>query len=142
MADWEFSDFVSAAGVNQIAKWIRKDLSIQEASDLEALLTILQRQAIWDNHRDYKALSGAKYQGLGEIRLPGDQRIPIRLIGFRDPDARIQRFTFLIGCRHKGRNYDPPDALNTAVKRKKDLDNARGNICEHGHEPDETAEEG
>src|SRR5437660_7136877 len=99
MAIWEFLDYCSPAGINLIAKWFRKELSVQERSDLKELLRILQKQKEWKG-KEYETLSGKKYSGLGEIRLPGDQKIPMRLIGFRDPDLTQFKFTFLIGCRH------------------------------------------
>ena len=145
MATWEFVDYVSPAGTNLIEKWFRKDLAVSEESDLTALLKMLQKQEVWgtqESLRNYEALAGAKYQGLAEIRLPGENNIPMRLIGFRDPDLTRHKFTFLIGCRHKGRRgYDPVDCLDTAVKRKKLLTTGEGSTCEHTFDNDEAAEE-
>ena len=133
-------NFVSATGVNHVAKWYRKKLSLQEQSNLDTLLDILAKQKTW-TFPDYLALSGAKYKGLAEIRLKGDQRIQMRLIGFQGPNAG--QFTFLIGCFHKGSIYDPPSCFDTAVSRKRDLDNGNGSICEHDNdEYDDEAEEG
>ena len=56
------------------------------------------------------------YDGLGEIRISA--QLEHRLIGVSryrwDSD-----FTVLISCTHKGKKYDPQDALNTAYDRYK-----------------------
>lgn len=139
MIDWKFFDFVNSAGTNPIAKWYRKKLSVQEQSDLVELLTILQKKRVW-GEPEYKTLSGEKYRGLGEIRLKGDQGVPLRLVGFRDPNSAVFKFTFLIGCFHQ-KTYDPPNALDTAVDRKKDLDNERATTFEHEFDADEETDE-
>ena len=123
-AIWRFFDFVNSAGTNPVRKWFIKELSVQEKSDLVTLLMALQKQTKtpWDQS-DYKSMSNLG-ERVGEIRLPGSQRIPIRLIGVRD-ETQL-RFTFLIGCRHKDDIWIPAEARDTAKQRKKDLDNNRG----------------
>lgn len=55
------------------------------------------------------------YDGLGEIRISA--QLEHRLIGYRGPVGFD--FTVLISCTHKGKKYDPQDALNTAYDRYK-----------------------
>ena len=115
---------------NPIKKWFLRELSVSERSDLVDLLTNLSRQTktAWVS-KDFRAMSNLG-AGMGEIRVPGAEKIPIRLIGFRDADSTLFKFTFLIGCRHKSDRYAPTDALDTAKKRKKDLDNGKGSTSE------------
>lgn len=127
MVHWAFFDYVSPMNVNQIAKWHRKVLSINEQAGMDALLGIMAKQKIW-NSTDYANLSGKKYDGLGEIRWRGDQRKPLRLIGFQNAP---NQFTLLIGCSHKDNVYTPADALDTAVTRKGELQLGIGSVCEH-----------
>ena len=66
----------------------------------------------------YRELTGA-CQGLGEIRVSAE--VEWRLIGRRD--TAEDSFTVLIICRHKDRNYDPRDALETAMRRWHEIEN-------------------
>lgn len=125
MAIWTFFDYVSPVGNNLILKWMQK-LTVQERSDLDTLLDILSNQKRWQKP-EFRWLSG-KQQGLGEIRFKSAQKTPLRLIGTKGREPN--QFIFLIGCSHKD-NYDPPNALDTAVKNNKKLAND-ASICEHG----------
>ena len=60
--------------------------------------------------RDYK---------LWEIEFKCGDNIQYRLIGMFG-DERKQA-VFVMGCYHKGKVYDPPDALNTAYTRARDV---------------------
>lgn len=127
MVHWTFFDYVSSMGVNQIAKWRGKKLSVNEQAGMDALLTLMSKQRVW-NGPEYDCLSGKNYAGLGEIRWRGDQRKPLRLIGFQ---SAADQFTLLVGCSHKGTVYTPPEALDTAVTRRNDLQSGIGRTCEH-----------
>lgn len=37
---------------------------------------------------------------------------------------------FLIGCSHKQKRYDPPECLDTAIRRAKEVRNGTANIRE------------
>ena len=134
MDAWVFKDFVASNGTNHIKKWYRKELSIQQQADLERLIEMLSKKGHW-GRPDYLRLSG-KYQTLGEIRLK--DRPPIRLVGFRREKTR--EFIFLIGCRHKD-TYDPPNALDTALGRMRDLELNRGDVIDHDFNSYDQAEE-
>ena len=127
MAIWTYFDFVSPAGNNQIVEWL-DDLTIQERSDLDAMLEFMSKQQQW-SEPNFKSLSGKKHQGLGEFRFKSQQGTPLRLIGTKGDTPNS--FIFLIGCSHRGKKYDPPAALDTAAKRKKQLANT-ATTCEHG----------
>ena len=131
-------DYASGTGTNYVQKWIGKNLSKKEAANVEALLDILSKKKEW-SEPDYKPLQGSKYKefALGEIRLKGDQKIPIRLIGFLDTGAK--QFVILMVCRHKDNVYTPPECLDTAHTRYKQLARGVGIIEEHFTDEDEEA---
>ncbi len=62
--------------------------------------------------------------GLIEVKV--DTRVAYRILGFTGPE----RFTFkiMLICNHKGRVYDPPDAIRTAARRKKEVETGKGVI--------------
>lgn len=126
MAYWVFMDYVSPTGTNQIKKWANKNLTFQSRFDLEALLKMLAKQRQW-GYPDFKVLSG-KHSGFGEVRFKSKQGTPLRVIGMKGEAA--DQYILLIGCSHK-ETYDPPNALDTAIQRKKELANKTGTICEH-----------
>jgi hypothetical protein len=129
MHRWKLFDFVSPAGRNLILKWYSSDLTCGEQARLDSLMAILRKKHVW-GYPEFKMLSGQQ-KGLGEIRLSGDRRA-IRLVGFHRPG--VAEFILLIGCTKKGRSYEPPNALETAVIRKRQVDEGTGRVCEHGHE--------
>lgn len=133
-------DYASDDGKNYISHWMGKNLSTREAMNTAALLKILSNKQKWEQP-EYKTLSGDNNKPLGEIRLPGDQKIPIRLIGFFDEGKK--QFVILIVCRHKDNVYTPRDCLSTAIARYKDLTiRGRGTTQEHFNDNDEeTGEE-
>lgn len=119
-----FKDYVASNGTNYIERWFKKELTEQQRSDLEELIGVLGKQERRGNS-DYKQLKG-KYSVLGELRLFA--RPPIRLIGY----MKGSEFIFLIGCKHR-ESYDPIDALDTALSRKKDLENNHGETIDHDY---------
>ncbi len=57
-------------------------------------------------------------EGIYEIRIRGN--VQWRLAGYFGPGQK--EFTIVLACTHKQQIYDPPDAKETAVKRKKQID--------------------
>ena len=53
------------------------------------------------------------YKGLGELRWASGKK-EHRLIGY----LRSDTFFAMMGCTHRGKIYDPTDALDEAAKRK------------------------
>jgi hypothetical protein len=98
------------------------------------LLDILSKKAGWA-YPDFKRLG----EGLGEIRWKCDGK-QHRVIGhsWKNPNG----YLLLIGCTHKQRIYDPPDAIRTADKRRRGLQfESKGGIREHKSPEDCTPEE-
>lgn len=135
-------DYVASGGSpNYVTRGLKKLLSVHEQVGTEALLEILSKKQEWKgNNKEFEMLSGKNYQGLGEIKLPGDQRIPIRLFGFFD-EAKKQ-FVILAVCRHKDDRYIPPNCMDTAASRRKDLLSGIGTTKEHFNDDvEKTSEE-
>jgi hypothetical protein len=102
--------YVSPAGNNKIADWYW-GLSVQERADSDEFLKNMQKTSDWQMPYYRPRLEG--YKGLGELRWPSENK-QHRLVGF----FRRGFWYAVIGCTHKQRRYDPPDALETARRRK------------------------
>lgn len=69
---------------------------------------------------EFKLLRGKEgKEGLSEIRWK-EEGAQWRVVGFFGL-SRME-YTMLIGCAEKHPNYDPPDALQTAIGRKKSVE--------------------
>lgn len=128
-------DYVSPAGTNQIKKWSKR-LSIQQREDFETLLSFLSKQQAWE-WPHFRMLSGKKYKGIGEIRFKS--RVQLRVAGIKSKHPG--RYILLIGFSHKQNVYDPPNAPDTAVDRKGDLERGEASTCEHEEDDGETEQE-
>jgi len=80
----------------------------------------------WTGFRKYLKGGEMKGQGIWELGFFADDR-QYRLLGVFDG---AKRAVFLMGCYHKGGNYTPPDALGTALTRKKMLQQGQGKLLE------------
>jgi hypothetical protein len=90
----------------------------------DELLNILSRKSEW-KYPEFKRLD----DGLGEIRWKCDKK-QHRVIGcsWKNPSG----YLLLIGCTHKQEIYDPPDAIQTAGRRRRGLQfENKGSAREH-----------
>jgi hypothetical protein len=103
---------VSAAGNNLIGEWYCKQ-HVDCRAMFDDLLDILAKKAEWQ-YPEFVRLE----DGLGEIRWKFG-KAQYRMIGchWKDPCG----YLLLIGCTHKQRVYNPPDAIGTADKRRRGL---------------------
>lgn len=108
-----------------IADWYA-GLLTQEQSDFKAFMRILAKTREW-RYPAFKWLTGKKYRELGELRFESEKKAH-RVIGCLGPGAK--QFTMLIGCFHKQRVYNPANALDTALQRKKLLEQGEGSARE------------
>jgi hypothetical protein len=118
-----FLDYLSPAGNNLIAEWYC-GLSIDARAMFDDILDVLSKQAEW-KYPQFKRLE----DGLGEIRWKCDNK-QHRVIGcwWKTPHG----FLLLIGCFHKQNVYNPPDAIETAAKRRRGLQfGGKGGTREH-----------
>jgi hypothetical protein len=109
--------YVSPAGNNKIADWY-ESLSVQARSDADEFIKNMRRTKDWKPPYYKPRLQG--YKGLGELRWTSEKK-EHRLIGYLEGGA----FFAVMGCTHKGKVYDPADALNQANKRKKQIESGK-----------------
>ena len=126
MNTWLFREYISPTGRRPLLDWYRS-LSKQAQADFDELIRILEKTREW-REPAFKRLQGKKYKGLGELRWK-TVGVQYRVIGMNGP--RSGEYTLFIGCTHKGSVYKPPDALETAVKRMRSLQEGKGSTCEH-----------
>jgi len=104
------------SGSNPIENWY-STLSDHGRTLLDALLKNNQKTEShlqWIGFR--KFLTGGEMKGEGIWELGFFDERQYRLLGIFDG---AKRAIFLMGCYHKGKNYTPPNALDTALERKK-----------------------
>jgi hypothetical protein len=115
---WTFKSYVSPSGRVAIVDWYgRQTVEVQGAFDV--VLEFLEQRPRDEWRRpDFDLLSG-KLREIGEIRFKADRK-QIRILGFFGPDPA--QFTLLVGSSKKGKQYDPKEALETALRRKSEID--------------------
>jgi hypothetical protein len=118
---WRFYGIRYPNGTQPLDDWFLHDLS--EAAQF-ALIDALKDARKIDNPTNWmcfkRYLKGRlqEYKVL-ELRFScGDNR-EYRLLGVVGSERK--QAVFLMGCYHKSRVYTPPEALNTAFKRARDL---------------------
>lgn len=113
---WSFFDFVYLSGGTPIQDWYDA-LSDHGQLLVNGLIKInrnIENPVNWQRWKKYMGgeLKGHKIWQL-EFFSEGRQH---RLLGVFDG---AKRAIFIMGYYHKGKIYTPPDALETALKRKK-----------------------
>lgn len=93
---------------------------------MDTFLRILARKNEWE-FPDIDSLKGKKYQGLSELRWKSEG-VPHRLFGYTIAD---HQYLLLIGCTHNAKKYDPPDAMETARKRREQINNHEATFVEY-----------
>jgi hypothetical protein len=112
LALWTFRCYISHTGRDMIEDWyVRQHKDVQVAFDV-ALEYLAQRGRNDWRRPEFDLLSG-KLREIGEIRFKVDKQY--RILGFFGPNK--SDFTLLVGSSKKGRNYDPRNALETALDR-------------------------
>jgi hypothetical protein len=100
----------------------RQSGGVQGALDVALEFLAPRPRSEW-RRPEFDLLSG-KMRVLGEIRLKVDKQY--RILGFFGPNP--SEFTLLVGSSKKGRNYDPREALETALIRRSEV-LANGRRC-------------
>ena len=124
---WTFWDYVRG-GNNPIEEWYQ-NLSDEALNLFDGILKNASKTEHPINWIGFKRFLKGKYkQGrLWELFFRADKR-QHRVIGFFR-DQRKQA-GLLMGCYHKQNVYTPPDALDTAFKRAKDIREGRATLHE------------
>jgi hypothetical protein len=117
---------LSYGGRPQITEWL---LSLSPAvqavfDDRIGFLGIHPRKD-WQ-FPEFRVLRGreGKY-GLSEIRWQEDG-VQWRVLGFFG--TQEMQYTLLVGCSHKQNRYTPSDSLDTAIKRKKEIERSERTV--------------
>jgi hypothetical protein len=95
-----------------ISDWFDHQRPDVQAAMIVALEFLEQRPRDEWRRPEFDLLSG-KFRAIGEIRLKLDKQY--RILGYFGPNR--SDFTMLVGSSKKGKNYDPRNALETALER-------------------------
>jgi hypothetical protein len=112
LALWTIRCYVSPNGRDLIDDWNSRQSDEVQAAVAVALEYLVQRPRKEWRRPEFDLLSG-NLREIGEIRLRVDKQY--RILGFFGPGR--SDFTLLVGASKKGRNYDPHNALDTALDR-------------------------
>ncbi len=125
--EWRFWDFTQAVN-NAIEDWYNDELSENAQNLFNSILKINRKVENPTQWGDLKFLKGkAGRERIWELRFYCDKRA-YRVLGYFGPERK--QATLLIGCYHKQGVYEPADALDTAIKRKKMLEEGRASFSE------------
>ena len=121
---WTYRCYDDGQRTNLWKEWYDGHSDYQGSHD--SIFNTLEQQQQWGMPHT-KVLHVGK-ETIVEVRIKGD--VQHRILGFYSPTKRGE-FVVLATCNHKERVYDPPDILQTAVKRKKDIiaNKAKANPC-------------
>jgi len=124
-AKWSFRDYKDGEA-NRIEEWY-ETLSEEAQDNFDTLLkntSKIQNHLLWGG---FKYLKGdAKRERLWQLDFIADRR-QYRLLGVFQPGKHA---ALILGCYHKGDNYTPRDAIETACKRAKALREGRATTDE------------
>jgi hypothetical protein len=122
---WRLVEYVSPAGRGAITDW-RDDLSIVRKADFDLFLKLKVTEKTW-GYPDYRALTGKPLKELYELRWKSEG-VPHRIGGYIIESENT--FVMLIGFTHNAKKYDPSSALDTIVKRRKQILNGEATLNE------------
>jgi hypothetical protein len=127
VALWTVRCYVSPSGRDMIDDWHGRQSDEVQATMAVALEYLVQRPRNEWRRPEFDLLSG-KLREIGEIRFKVDKQY--RILGFFGPSR--SDFTLLVGASKKGSNYDPKNALDTALGRMKQIrnDGRRSRVCD------------
>ena len=114
-------ELVGANGKGVITAWIASHPGARAKFRIRVMNLRRIPQAEWKKTQ-FRFLGG----GLAEIKWKHSDK-EFRAVGL----YRDGFFLMLIGCTHKQRVYDPHDWLNTAKRRKGEVENGQWNTIEH-----------
>lgn len=132
-AKWTFYDYVQDTK-NPIQVWYT-GLSLEAQLQFDALLkgcSKTEKHQDWVGFRHY--LQGvAKAERVWELGFVADRR-QYRILGIFGDERK--HAVLLVGCYHKGSNYTPSNAIETARKRAKGFKEEKGGLRERKIETD------
>jgi hypothetical protein len=113
---WTVLEYISPMERRALADF-RKSMFKPQQADMDVFLSALAKKTDWE-FPDIDTLKGERYRGMSELRWRSGG-VQHRLLGY---SPKIFEYLVLIGCTHKGPRYDPKDAMETARKRKKQIE--------------------
>jgi hypothetical protein len=110
---WGFEQFRSASGRDTISDW-RKRLAPARRAVFDVFMDRIAKMTKWpvgicDPIRGHA--------GLWELRWTAE-KVEHRILGYY---GGPHLFVMLLGCTHKGRVYDPPEAFQTIKDRRRKI---------------------
>jgi phage-related protein len=132
-AKWTFYDYVPDKK-NPIQAW-HMGLSLDARLQFDAVLkdcSKTEKPQDWGGFKHYLQ-GGAKAERVWELGFMADKR-QYRILGIFGDERK--HAILLIGCYHKGSNYTPSNAIETARKRAKGFREGKGGLCERKIETD------
>jgi hypothetical protein len=113
---WRLLQYLSSGGRGAIDDW-RKSLPVNpQQADLDTFLKMMVKLDKWE-YPHIKPLTGP-HAGLTELRWKSGG-LQHRIVGYRTGE---HEYLMLVGCTHRGKQYNPSDALNTARRRKQQIE--------------------
>ncbi len=108
---WSFNEYQSGTGKCPVSKWY-EDLTPQNKAYADRFMLIARklRELKWPHFKHVKPLR--------EARWDDKDKVPHRIFC----DVLSGRcVTFLCGCTHKGKQYNPTNAYDTAIIRRNEI---------------------
>jgi hypothetical protein len=112
---WSLYQYVSPMERRAIDDW-RSGLDVKRQADMDVFLRQMVKKPKWAKP-DIDSLKGKDLKSLYELRWKS-QNVPHRIGGYFPAD---NEFVMLIGWTHNAKKYDPPEALTTIQKRRKQI---------------------
>lgn len=124
---WTFWDYVTKDG-NPIEDWYQ-ELSDEARNIFDGMLKNISKTEIPIQWIGWKRFLQGKLRSkrIWELAFKAD-KVQHRVLGIFGGERK--QTIFLIGCYHKGRNYTPSDALETAYKRPKQFQAGKAGLHE------------
>jgi len=123
---WKFLDYCRGNS-NPIEDWYQS-LSLEGKLLFDNILKTNQKTENPYDWIQFKSVRGNKYKGIWELKFKADQKA-YRMLLILDKKVQ-QRAVLLVGCYHKQRRYFPPDALDTALRNKKEFESGKAGWSE------------
>ena len=93
---------------------------------MDAFLAFMVKLETWE-YPDIDSLKGDRYKGLTELRWKSG-KMPHRILGYQ---TGAFEYLMLIGCTHNEKKYDPPEAMETARRRREEIQKGEASTSEY-----------
>jgi hypothetical protein len=120
MGLWTFQQFRSASGREYLSDW-RKGLSPARRAVMDVFMDRIAKMRTWPTGI-CDPIRG--HSGHWELRWTAE-KVEHRIFGYYYGPLQ---FVALVGCTHKGRVYDPPNAFTTMEERNTKLRTGEGTL--------------